>query len=68
VATILAGRFFDYFIHLEPPSKKQKTSLILINQGDRVILVKKPIINEVKRLWHKVFYHSSTNRRKRIRG
>ena len=55
-------------ITLDPPSKKQKTSLILINQGDRVVLKKQSIINEVKLLWHKEFYLSSTKRRKRIRG
>jgi len=35
---------------LDPPSKKQRTSLILINQGDRVFARTKTIINEVKRL------------------
>ena len=60
--------FGNALVALIHRQKEQKTSLILINQGDRVILVKNPIINEVKRLWHKVFWHSSTNRRKRIRG
>jgi len=53
---------------LDPPPKKQETSLILINQGDRVILQKKSIINEVRGLCHKEFWDSSTKRRSMIRG
>jgi hypothetical protein len=33
---------------LDPPSRKLKTSLILIKQGDRVFVEAKTIINEVK--------------------
>jgi len=41
--------------NLNPPSKKRKTSLILTNQGDRVFVSAKTIINEVMRVCHKVF-------------
>jgi hypothetical protein len=40
-------------------------SLILINQGDRLILRKESIINEVSLLWKK-FYHSSMEKRKKM--
>jgi len=41
---------------------------MLINQGDRIVSNKKTIINEVKELWHKEFFHSSMKKRKKIPG
>jgi hypothetical protein len=46
--------------------KKLRTSLMLINQGDRIVSNKKALINEVKELWHKEFFHSSMKKRKKI--
>jgi hypothetical protein len=37
--------------------------LTLKNQGDRVFLREKTIINEVRRVWHKGFWDSSTKKR-----
>ena len=45
-----------YKVPLIHHQKNRKTSLILINQGDRLILKKESIINEVNLLWHKEFY------------
>ena len=44
--------------HLVPP----------VNQGDRVLVRAKTIINEVKRVWHKGFWDSSTKKRSMILG
>ena len=48
--------------------EKRRTSLILINQDDRVFVGAKTIINEVKRVCHKGFWDSSTKKRRVIRG
>ena len=48
--------------------KKLRTSLMLINQGDRIVSNKKTIINEVKELWHKESFHSSMKKRRKIPG
>ena len=35
-----------------------------MDQADRMFLDKKTIINEVKPIWHKACYHSSTKKKK----
>jgi len=46
--------------------KNKKTSLNLKYQGDRVFAPTKTIINEVKRVWHKGYWDSSTKKRSMI--
>ena len=52
---------------LDPPSKKIETSLVLINRDDRMSWQKQTITNEVKALWHKAFFPTSTKKREAVR-
>jgi hypothetical protein len=51
-----------------PPSKKAKNSLAPETREDIIVLGNNNITNEVKQLWHKGYYHSSTKKRNKQRG
>jgi hypothetical protein len=54
--------------NLNPPSKKIRTSLVLINRDDRMSSGNQSITNEVKALWHKAFCRTSTRKREAMGG